>query len=140
MRMKSNGIWAAQIWKPPRLPNRLGTAGYEIRCLYILTKDPAIHIQRVAQRVRKGHHDVPADKIVARYWRAMKKIPQLLALCVCCLIFDNSLERESGSPACIASVTNRKLQLFPNQVWSAEMLHHLINGTYDSVMSPDEAK
>lgn len=122
------------------LMRRAREKGYQLRGLYILTKDPAINVRRVAHRVRLGQHDVPPDKIVTRYWRALKKLPLFLSLCHRCLIFDNSLDRESGGPALIVSVIDGHMELYPNQVWSEEMLLRLVSGTYDSVMASDDIK
>ena len=118
------------------LMRRAKLAGYRIQCIFILTYDPAINIKRVDQRVRLGQHDVPTNKIVTRYWRALEKIPLLLSLCDECLIIDNSLDRETGSPSMIVSSSNGRLELYPNQIWSAEMLDELIHGTYNHVMGP----
>ena len=64
--------------------------GYFIRCYYILTTDPMINVLRVKSRVEAGGHDVPEDKIVARYDRALKLIRELVILCDVCHIYDNS--------------------------------------------------
>ena len=45
--------------------------GYFIRCYYILTADPMINVWRVKARVESGGHDVPEEKIVIRYDRAL---------------------------------------------------------------------
>ena len=50
--------------------------GYFIKCFYILTADPIINVARVKLRVLTGGHDVPEEKIVTRYDRALKLIPE----------------------------------------------------------------
>lgn len=63
-----------------------------IRCYYVLTADPQINVARVASRVFAGGHDVPADKIVSRYDRALALVKELIPVCDVCHIYDNSLE------------------------------------------------
>ncbi len=64
--------------------------GYFIRCYYILTADPMINVWRVKSRVEAGGHDVPEEKIVARYDRALALVKKLLPICDICHIYDNS--------------------------------------------------
>lgn len=51
--------------------------GYFVRCYYILTVDPMINVQRVKSRVQSGGHDVPEEKIIARYDRALDLVKYL---------------------------------------------------------------
>ena len=64
--------------------------GYFIRCYYILTADPMINVWRVRSRVESGGHDVPEDKIIKRYDRALELIKDLIKICDICHIYDNS--------------------------------------------------
>lgn len=64
--------------------------GYFIRCYYILTADPMINVWRVKSRVESGGHDVPEDKIVSRYDRALALVKDLIQICDICHIYDNS--------------------------------------------------
>lgn len=61
-------------------------AGY-----YVLTADPQINVARVASRVSAGGHDVPTDKIISRYDKALSLVHELIPLCDVCHIYDNSL-------------------------------------------------
>ena len=64
--------------------------GYFIRCYYILTADPMINVLRVKSRVEAGGHDVPEDKVVTRYDKALNLVKDLVKLCDVCHIYDNS--------------------------------------------------
>lgn len=64
--------------------------GYFIRCYYILTADPMINIWRVKSRVEAGGHDVPEEKIISRYDKALKLIKDVVQVCDICHIYDNS--------------------------------------------------
>ena len=68
--------------------------GYRTYLYFIATKDPKINISRVASRVIKGGHDVPKDKIVARYHRAIKLLPKALKIVDRGFVFDNSSDKE----------------------------------------------
>jgi len=64
--------------------------GYFVRCYYILTVDPMINVLRVKSRVASGGHDVPEEKIIARYDRALDLVKDLVKVCDVCHIYDNS--------------------------------------------------
>ena len=52
---------------------------------------------RVAQRVASGGHDVPEDRIIGRYARAMAQLPDAIAASDRTYLFDNSdLKNEEG--------------------------------------------
>jgi len=67
--------------------------GYFIRCYYILTVDPMINVQRVKSRVKSGGHDVPEEKIISRYDRALDLVKEVVAISDICHIYDNSEEK-----------------------------------------------
>lgn len=73
-----------------KLLQRAKDAGFFIRCYYVLTADPQINVARVASRVAAGGHDVPVDKIVDRYDRALELVQELIPVCDICHIYDNS--------------------------------------------------
>lgn len=64
--------------------------GYFIRCYYVLTADPMINVFRVKSRVLAGGHDVPEDKIISRYDKALGLVKELIKVCDVCHIYDNS--------------------------------------------------
>lgn len=72
------------------LLKRARKQGYFIRCYYILTADPMINVWRVKARVESGGHDVPEDKIIARYDKALILVKELVNVCDICHIYDNS--------------------------------------------------
>ena len=76
-----------------RLLEKAKGKGYFIRCYYILTADPAINVWRVKSRVESGGHDVPEDKIIARYDRALSRENDMGKVCDVCHIYDNSGSR-----------------------------------------------
>jgi predicted ABC-type ATPase len=52
-----------------------------------------INVYRVKSRVESGGHDVPADKIISRYDRALELVKDLVNVCDICHIYDNSEEK-----------------------------------------------
>ncbi len=83
-------------------PSKLGVMleakqrGYGVTLHFVATSSPEINIARVAQRVAQGGHDVPRDRIVDRYDRAMQLLPRAVEIADYSLLYDNS-SRETGS-------------------------------------------
>ena len=76
-----------------KLLKRAKAKGYFIRCYYILTADPMINVYRVRSRVASGGHDVPGEKIISRYDKALKLVSELVKICDICHIYDNSEDK-----------------------------------------------
>ncbi len=76
-----------------KLLQRAKEKGYFIRCYYILTVDPMINVHRVKSRVQSGGHDVPEEKIIARYDRALDLVKYVVSVSDICHIYDNSEEK-----------------------------------------------
>ncbi len=76
-----------------RLLSRAKDKGYFIRCYYILTADPMINVWRVKARVESGGHNVPEEKIITRYDKALALVKDLIKVCDICHIYDNSASR-----------------------------------------------
>lgn len=51
---------------------RAGDVGFFVRVFFIGTDTPEINAARVTRRVLEGGHEVPINKIIARYFRAMR--------------------------------------------------------------------
>ena len=112
------------------LMRRARDEGYKVICVYVLTADVEINISRVKSRVKNGGHDVPEDKIRARYQRAMRLFPVLFDVCDELYVYDNSFDRAQGEPSMIVKFQYGKLEIIPNSFWSSSMLENLCNGTY----------
>lgn len=54
-----------------RLVEKAHSQGYDVTLLYFWLKSPQQAIERVAERVAKGGHDIPKDIIVRRYWEGL---------------------------------------------------------------------
>lgn len=64
--------------------------GFKVYLYFIATCDPLINQGRVENRVKVGGHDVPADKIVSRYYRCLDNLYDAICLCDKTFLFDNS--------------------------------------------------
>ena len=95
--------------------------GYFIRCIYVLTADSNINILRVRARKESGGHDVPTDKIVTRYLRALKLIPEIISVCDVFHIYDNS-----DKPIRIFKKRKDVLFYWENDFWNKSDIENLV--------------
>ena len=65
-------------------------AGYFIKCIFVLTSDPNLNVLRIKARVEQGGHDVPVDKVFARYNSSLANIRELIRVCDIVHIYDNT--------------------------------------------------
>lgn len=96
-------------------------AGYFIKCVFILTADPKLNVLRVASRVAKGGHDVPADKIVSRYSKSLANIKDLLRICDIVHVYDNTDE-----PTRIIRKHKMDISIFPSKYWDEDKIIQLL--------------
>jgi len=71
-------------------------AGYHITIHFVATDDPEINVERVGLRVDAGGHDVPDDRIRARYARTLALAPVAIGYADQALIFDNTARGASN--------------------------------------------
>ena len=95
-------------------------SGFFIRCIYVLTTDPKINVYRVKQRFANGGHDVPEDKIVTRYKKALDLIPELIQVCDICHIYDNS-----NTPFRIFKKRKTEYFYWENEFWTKAQIEEL---------------
>ena len=65
-------------------------AGFRTYLYYVATEDPDINISRVKHRVKTGGHNVPKDKIIARYYRSLDLLLPAIKHTDRAYVFDNS--------------------------------------------------
>ncbi len=73
------------------------SSGFQVSLFFVATNDPILNVERVGARVAQGGHDVPTDRIIARYQRTMALLPAAIAACNQATIFDNSRNASLGS-------------------------------------------
>lgn len=70
---------------------RLQRRGYAVHVIYVWLQSPDLAVARVAERVRRGGHDVPDAVVKRRYWRGLANFRQLyLPLADSWVLCDNS--------------------------------------------------
>ncbi|MBR0263639.1 MAG: zeta toxin family protein [Prevotella sp.] len=57
-----------------RLVEKSHQQGYDVTLLYFWLISPQQAIERVAERVAKGGHDIPKDIIIRRYWEGLDNL------------------------------------------------------------------
>ena len=66
-------------------------SGYKVSLIYIWLNSPQLAIQRVAERVSNGGHNIPTHVIERRYFRGIKNLFELfMPICDVWLVADNS--------------------------------------------------
>ncbi len=76
------------------LVKKAKSLGYTVCGIFVCPEIVEINIERLKNRVVQGGHDVPRDKLIARYYRSIENGKLLEKLCDEFYYFDNSLNRE----------------------------------------------
>lgn len=71
---------------------RAKLSGYFVRVFFIATGDPRINAARVADRVMRGGHSVPIEKIVSRYSKALANLAGAIEVADRVYLYDNSID------------------------------------------------
>lgn len=71
---------------------RARRAGFFVRLFFVGTDDPSINAKRVALRVMEGGHDVPINKIIARYTRSLANCSVAARIVDRAYVYDNSVD------------------------------------------------
>lgn len=90
------------------LLRRAQAEGWRTYLYFVATQDSLINISRVANRVQLGGHDVPRDKIVARYTRSLDLLFDAIRASNRAFLFDNS----GAAPLLLAQlIDGRQVQI-----------------------------
>lgn len=57
-----------------------GVGGYEVGLVFVCLKNADLNVQRVAERIARGGHDIPEDVIRRRYKTALRRLPDAIRL------------------------------------------------------------
>jgi predicted ABC-type ATPase len=96
MRQKQSLAFETVMSHPSKLAllEQAKLLGYQVILVFVGTNNPQINVERVALRVQQGGHDVPIDKIIARYHRTLQLLPRAVELANTAYIFDNTQTAE----------------------------------------------
>lgn len=86
-------------------------SGYKTYLYFVCLDDSQLNISRVQNRVEKGGHAVPTDKIVQRYTRTLNNLLPAMLLVEKAYLFDNSGE----TMLLIAEITDSQLTTLVEQ-------------------------
>ena len=75
---------------------RAKEAGYFIRMFFICTDNPTINAARIAKRVMEGGHDVPIQKIISRYQKAIINAIKVTGFVDRAYFYDNSIDDQNA--------------------------------------------
>jgi predicted ABC-type ATPase len=89
-------------------------AGFEVHLFFVGTEHPTLNVQRVKERVEKGGHDVPEDRIRDRWQKTMDQLAEAIRESDYVQLFDTSYESKGFWH--FASVTNGELS-FTGDTW-----------------------
>ena len=103
---------------PSEFFNRLKRNGYKIIVHYVGLETPEINISRVKKRVAQGGHDIPTDKIRARYEKAMQYLPQLMDISDLAILYDNSIDDGDGARPFMIKAGTYGIKLGPIPNWA----------------------
>ncbi|MDR1806952.1 MAG: zeta toxin family protein [Propionibacteriaceae bacterium] len=104
------------------LLRRAREAGFAVRSVFVLTANAEINVLRVRSRVADGGHDVPVDKIRARFARSLANLPELARLSQECSVIDNTTDH----PHVIYQKVGEEEFISPSPVWSEAAIRDLL--------------
>ncbi len=79
-----------------RLVEKAHQQGYEVTLLFFWLKSPEQAIERVAERVRKGGHNIPREMIVRRYYEGIDNLFNIyMPIVDTWILVDNSVTPRS---------------------------------------------
>ena len=67
--------------------------GYDLGLIYVCLKRPTDSVRRVAVRREEGGHDVPSDRIVARWYRSIAMRGRIAMKMHRIYVYDNTSRR-----------------------------------------------
>lgn len=90
--------------------------GFQVETVFVTTSDPKINIDRIANRVASGGHDVPKDKVFSRYAKTMNLLPEIIKHSDTVKVYDNS----KAQPELVFSKDLNGKLLYYNKGWVQE--------------------
>jgi len=105
---------------------RAKEAGYFIRMFFICTDNPTINAARIAKRVMEGGHDVPIQKIISRYQKAIINAIKVTAFADRSYFYDNSVD-EQNAQLLFRSVDGKFAKRYVDSLpaWTKDILDHI---------------
>jgi predicted ABC-type ATPase len=105
------------------LVHKAQALGYEVSLIYIWLSSPELALQRVAERVKNGGHNIPPEVVSRRYYKGIKNFFELfMPICDFWAIADNSF----GELTNIARKEKFEYVIENAELW--EIINKQVNG------------
>jgi predicted ABC-type ATPase len=89
--------------------------GYEVTLLFFWLSSPQMAMERVARRVSKGGHNIPADVIERRYYRGIRNLVYLyIPLCDRWFVINNM---NTGHQVVVRGFKSSEKTIIKSDVW-----------------------
>lgn len=73
-----------------KLVDQIKEKGYKIHLFYVRVNSPKIAKERIAERVKKGGHDIPNEIVEKRYYESIENLKKVLLKVDLAEIYDNT--------------------------------------------------
>lgn len=102
--------------------------GFKIYLYFIATRNPAINLNRVANRVMTGGHGVPSEKVNSRYYRCLENLYEAIKYCDRTFLFDNSESKTEFTYNNFAEIENGECRIISDSIpeWFVEYVYKKI--------------
>lgn len=97
-------------------------AGYSVALCYVGIPAPEVSEERVSMRVSQGGHDVPSDKLAARFPRTLANLQAAIRELPLVLVFDNGDLADPYRRVAEFSHGQRKFLAEPVPAWLRQVL------------------
>ena len=100
--------------------------GFAVVLLVVCLDDPQRLLKRVRQRVREGGHDVPAERILARYPRTLQYLSRAVRQADMAFLYDtgtagkNHISKPLRVAVCRGTATTKLVEPLP--LWAKQVL------------------
>lgn len=97
--------------------------GYVVALYVVALDNPERLLARVQRRVREGGHDVPPERILARYPRTLAHLSRAVRLATVAYLYE-SREIDEGGPQMVAMCQGAEVTAFvePLPLWAQQVL------------------
>jgi len=102
---------------------RAKALGYTVIMVVIHQERPELNAARVAQRVREGGHDVPAEKLLQPIPRMLAYVQASIPICDQVRVLDNSSTEDPFRP--VMTIQGGRVEIYQQLLpsWAAQMLN-----------------
>jgi len=93
-------------------------AGYEVGLVFVTLNSADLNVERVAERVARGGHDIPENVIRRRYGASLRRLAEAIGVADGSIRFDNS---HSSGPQVLVQIQAGSIEV--NNLDEADLFH-----------------